>query len=371
MISASTDSETFGSFTVFLSFLAYLSGIAMIGLNRHANYYRIENPLIVEDIKYLYLIRILLCCVGYIIATISLPNQAYLKEIFLLALLLSTYREYHRYCRLQNKHKIALNIEIFFARLIPLACILISINYAADLIIDFFIYSYLVGTFLTAIFFVIVIEKKVSLKDNVKIDKPYLFGSWFYDILALASRDLEVIAIGVFVDLKSAGLYYLGKKFFGIMSLINDTSQFLFEQNLSNHETITQLSEYQRQRNINLFFGIIFFALILLMSYVYSANKHILEYYVDDDSVLLNLNLVLVVIVFAIARIVESSIGPYNSFLLMTKNFNRAYLVELLVLLTKFIFCLLATFFTQELWYLVLPFARTATIIVGRKMNII
>ena len=46
-----------------------------------------------------------------------------------------------------------------------------------------------------------------------------------------------------------------GKKLFGIMSLINDSSQFLFEQKLSNTDDLQVKGEYYRQRNINLIFG--------------------------------------------------------------------------------------------------------------------
>lgn len=371
MISANTDAKNFGQLTVYLSALAYLSGIFVLGANRHANYYKIDHPFAIRNIKFLYTARIFLYCICCIAVFLLIAERSYWLEILTLALFLATYREYHRYCRVQAKHIKCLNIEILFVRIIPFVCVLITIYFAAFSVIEALLYSYIFGSLLTCVAMFIVMDKPRSGIDLRTLDTRYLFGSWLYDIIALASRDLEVVFIAIFIDFKSAGLYFLGKKLFGIMSLINDASQFLFEQKLSSSDEVQVNAEYYRQRNINLIFGIVLFLVISLCAYIYDTTKSELSQYIDTGSVLLNEDIILVILVFGIARLVESSIGPYNSLLLMTRNFTRAYFVEILVLLTKLVVCFTASMSIGEHWYVVLPFIRSITLIIGRKVKII
>ena len=371
MISANTDAKTFGQLTVYLSALAYLSGIFVLGANRHANYYKIEHPFAIRNIKFLYTVRIFLYCICCIAVLLLIAETSYWLEILTVAMFLATYREYHRYCRIQAKHIQCLNIEILFVRIIPLVCVLLTIYFAAFNVIEALLYSYIFGSMLTCVAMFIVMGKPRSGIELRTLDTRYLFGSWLYDIIALASRDLEVIFIAIFIDFKSAGLYFLGKKLFGIMSLINDSSQFLFEQKLSNTDDLQVKGEYYRQRNINLIFGIMLFLVIALCTYIYYSNISMLSQYIDAGSVLLDENIILVICVFGMARLVESSIGPYNSLLLMTRDFTGAYLVEILVLVTKLVACFATSMSIGEHWYVVLPYMRSITLIIGRKVKII
>ena len=357
-ISIKVSDAEFGKLTVLLSLVSYLSGILIFGLNRHANFFQINNPFEYKNIYFFYIARILLCCSIFFTMKMFGLFEEYLVYLVVLSFSFATYREFHRYCRMKGIHNFALNTEIILLRLLPLCGLLFVFIFDVEDIISWYLTIISIGAIVVVIILFFLVYEKVNFA-NRDLSLEYIAGSWFYDFLALASRDLEVVFIAIVANLESAGLYYLGKKIFGILSIINDATQYLREQKLSSQIKSDSKSEYDQQRYMNVFVTLALFVLVLILTIIFVNFSNHIANYVDQNSIIFKNELPYIVIIFSIARIMESLVGPFNSQQLMHGKFSSVYLLELRVLVGKIsVFAILGMVYPSA-WFAAFPFIRT------------